>query len=100
MVKKFIQFWRGEIPLKTAFWEWTVIYGSLANLLTTIGGLSVLAANWSGWLALAIHVAPIPYNVAAVVAVWRSAARFDGSPALRDLARIGVIVWAAIASLA
>lgn len=51
-------------------------------------------------LALFIHFLPLPYNIAAGVGVWRSAARYSGNPLWAGLARIVVVIWAILATLA
>jgi hypothetical protein len=100
MTSRLRKLWRGELPLADAFWNYAIIYGSILNLLATIGALAILAIRWPALLALAVHLAPLPYNVVVVVGVWRSAGGDRGSPHWALLARILVIVWAAIATLA
>ena len=89
---------RGEIPLPAAFWLYAVGYGTIINLAVTALALGVLAAGGSGWLALAVFLAPLPYHLLAVVAVWRSAGRHP-DPQWAQAARIAVIAWAIIATL-
>lgn len=98
---KFVLFrlWRGDLPLATAFWEYAVAYGSILNLLTTFVSFAVLAMKGSTALAVALHIMPLPYNVAVVVGVWRSAARYAGERRWAEIARVAVIVWALLASL-
>jgi hypothetical protein len=100
MKSRLLQLWRGELPLATAFWDYAIIYGTILNFIATIGALVILAVKWPALLALVIHVLPIPYNFVAVVGVWRSAARHQGSPHWAMAARIVVLAWAAVAILA
>jgi hypothetical protein len=100
MIEQFVRLWRGEESLARAFWEYAILYGTLANLITTAATFAALALGLSGAIALAFFVLPIPYNIFVVVAVWRSAQRYQGSREWALLARIGVVVWALIASLA
>jgi hypothetical protein len=100
MIKLIKRLWCGEESLPRAFWEYAILYGTLVNLITTAGTFAVLALGLSGGIALAIHVLPIPYNIFVVVAVWRSAQHYKGPQEWGLVARIGVIVWALIASLA
>ena len=95
-----LRLWRGDYPLARAFWDHAIIYGSLANLIATIAALGVLAANAPGLLSLAIFLIPTPYNLVAAVGVWRSAARYRGPPVWANAARIAVIIWAVIATMA
>jgi hypothetical protein len=92
--------WRGEESLARAFWEYAILYGTVLNIVTTAGMFAAIAAGLPVALALAIHVSPIPYNVFVVVAVWRSAARYPGRAEWALLARIGVIAWALVATVA
>jgi hypothetical protein len=99
MREHFLRLWRGELPLMQAFWDYAIIYGTIANLLATLGALAALAVD-APWLALAVHFLPAPYNVVAVVGVWRSAGRYRGAPVWATAARAGVITWAVLATLA
>jgi hypothetical protein len=84
--------WRGELPLGEAFWTWAIGIGLLINLTTSALFLALITAD-RPWAALFVgYVLSVPYNVAAMVGVWRSAARYDG-PALRaELARIVTVI--------
>jgi hypothetical protein len=95
-----IRLWRGEVGLARVFWDYAIIYGSLANLITTAAAFAALTADLPVWLAVAIFFLPLPYNVLIVVAVWRSAGRYAGPPMWATLARIAIIVWATIATIA
>jgi hypothetical protein len=92
--------WSGRAPLPRAFWEYAICYGSLLNLVTTFASLAALSMGAAGLVALALHFMPLPYNLFAVVAVWRSAGHYPGPAIWGPLSRIGVIVWALIASVA
>jgi hypothetical protein len=94
-----IRLWRGEEGMARVFWEYAIVYGSLANLITTGAALAVLLADFPA-LAVAIFFLPLPYNVLIVVAVWRSASRYPGPPMWATLARVAVTVWAVIATIA
>ncbi|MPZ58283.1 MAG: hypothetical protein GEU91_17680 [Rhizobiales bacterium] len=95
-----VRLWRGEESLARAFWEYAIVYGTLANAITTIGTFAAVAADAPAWVALVIFLLPLPYNVFVVVAVWRSAVRYQGPHEWSVLARIAVIVWALIACVA
>jgi hypothetical protein len=92
--------WRGEETLARAFWEYAMLYGTLANTVTTVGMLAVVAANGPIWLAVVIHFLAAPYNLFVVIAVWRSARRYRGPPQWATLARMGVVAWGLIATAA
>ncbi len=92
--------WSGRTPLPRAFWEYAICYGTLLNLVTTFASLAMLAAGAAGLIVLAIHFLPLPYNLLAVIGVWRSGDNYRGPAIWGYLSRVGVIVWALIASVA
>jgi hypothetical protein len=100
MGKLVARLWRGKVSLPRAFWEYTILYGTLANIITTAGTFAAVAADLPVAVALAVFLLPIPYNVFVTVAVWRSAQHYRGPHEWAMLARIGVVVWALIASAA
>jgi hypothetical protein len=89
-------FWRGELRLAQAFWTWGIMGGALVNLSTTLVAVTLLLADLPAWLAALAFAIPIPWNVALVVGVWRSAARDPAaSRGFAELARIAIVAWAA-----
>jgi hypothetical protein len=98
MIAHLIRWSRGEIPLPYAFWLYAVGYGTIINLIVTGLALGVLAAGGPGWLALAVFLTPLPYNLLAVLAVWRSADRHSDAT-WANAARVGIVTWAILATL-
>jgi hypothetical protein len=94
-----LRLWHGELGLSRTFWEYAILYGTLANLATTAASFAVLAGGISGWAALIVFMLPVPYNIFIVVAVWRSADRYPGNVAWANAARIVVVAWALVVSL-
>lgn len=92
-------FWAGRLPLAEAFWTWAVAGGLALNVAATGLTLAALAAELPPALAVAVHLAPAPLNVALAVAVWRSAARYDGPRAWAEAARAAAVAWAALLML-
>jgi hypothetical protein len=92
------QLWRGEFTLQRAFWDYAIIYGSLLNLATTLAAFGAFAAGWPLAVAAVIFLLPLPYNLLAVVNVWRSAERYPGPRLWANLARIAVVLWAILAT--
>ncbi len=93
------ELWHGRKPLPRAFWRYTIFYGTLINLAFSVVSFGALAAGASGLTALALHLIPLPYNVFAVIAVWRSAAQYKGPAHWAQLARGAALVWAPIATI-
>ena len=91
-MKKLHSLWLGKLPLGEAFWTWAVCVGILVNLTTSALFLAMIAADLP-WAALFFgYGLSVPYNVLAVVGVWRSAGRHQGAASHADLARIVTII--------
>ena len=96
-----IQRWlAGDQPLSVVFWDYAIIGGFALNLVTTLAALAVVTLKWPPALALALHLLPLPYNLASAVAVWRSAGRAQGSQGWGFAARVVIVPWTALLCLA
>ncbi len=88
--------WRGKLPLVEAFWTWTIGVGLLVNLASSILFLTLIAAE-RPWMALFVgYGLSVPYNVLAMVGVWRSAARYEGDANHANLARLAAALVLAL----
>jgi hypothetical protein len=98
-MKRLRTLWRGDLPLADAFWTWTVTIGLFVNVSTTILFLMLLTLD-RPWMALiAGYAVSVPYNIVAVVGVWRSADR-DQAPGMNpDLARAASVILMGVLSL-
>jgi hypothetical protein len=91
-MRKLRALWAGELPLGEAVWTYAIGIGLLVNL-TTSGLFLALIMYDRPFAALFVgYVLSVPYNVVALVGVWRSAARYEGRAGLADLARIVTVV--------
>ncbi|NUB46189.1 hypothetical protein GEU84_017480 [Fertoebacter nigrum] len=98
-MEKLTALWRGDLRLDDAFWTWAVFGGLLVNLTTSIAFLVLLSMD-QPWPALIVGYGfSVPYNVVAVVGVWRSAARHDPPHRHGDLARAAVVILMTVLSL-
>lgn len=88
--------WRGDIPLRRAFWEYAVAYGTTANILATVAAVAAVAMSLPDAVAVGLFLIPVPYIFIAVVGVVRSANRYDGPPIWATLARIAALAWGAL----
>ena len=88
--------WRGEMPLGQVFWSFTIVFGTLFNLLATGVALVAMAGGMPAPAAVAMHLLPLPYNFVVLVGVWRSADAFAGHPFIATSARIAVAAWFAL----
>ncbi len=85
--------WRGHLPLDIAFWRFAVIYGLVLNAATTLLFMALLV-NDAGWtLLVPAFLLPLPYNLLIIVAVWRSAGRYDGPRKWVDWSRFATVLW-------
>ena len=82
--------WRGEMPLRPVFW----IYGFGVVLIFK---WSVRALADTGYsqnpIYFATAAAAVVYSVFVVIAVWRSAARFEGDKFWAYAARASIVLW-------
>lgn len=98
-MKKLKALWRGDLRLGDAFWAWALIGGLMINVTSSILFL-ILVMQDQLWPALLVgYGVSIPYNVMAVVGVWRSAARYDGPGLHADLARGATVILMIVLSL-
>jgi hypothetical protein len=91
--------WSGDLPLGEAFWTYAVIVGLAVNITTTL--LFLVLLSWDRPIAalFAGYALSVPYNIVALVGVWRSASRYDGERIHADLARIVSLVGLVLLSL-
>lgn len=103
MLSSFSDLWGGRLTLPTAFWHYMIFWGFLINLTATFASLAVLLMNnggtpqgWVALLSISLHLLPVPYNVACLVGVWRSAARPEVEATAKLLARAAACVWTSV----
>jgi hypothetical protein len=98
-LKSLYRLWAGELPLREAFWTWAVAGALAVNIVTSLLFLTLVTLD-RPILALIIgYGCSVPYNVVALVGVWRAADRHRGDPGLVVAARIVATVGLAILSL-
>jgi len=85
--------WRGDLPLEIAFWRYAIFYGLALNVIATAIFLALVVLDVPIAAAIIVHLLPVPYSIAAMVGVWRSADRYPGQRKLATYARIGVLAW-------
>ena len=86
-MRDLVPLWRGDLPLGAAFWTWAVCWGIAINTVTKLGFLVLLTQDHVMPAMLVNYGLSLPFNIVALVGVWRSAARHPGSPLHADLAR-------------
>jgi hypothetical protein len=91
-MRKLRALWSGELPLGEAFWTFAIGIGLLVNLSTSALFLALISID-RPWAALFVgYVLSVPYNIVALVGVWRAASRYEGPALHADLARIVTLV--------
>jgi len=93
-----VRLWNGEVGLASAFWEYALVFGTFAHVVTTALAYGAFAAGAPFWLAAMMFFLAAPYTLLVTLGVWRSADRYQGPAKWAHGARIAVIVWA-IASI-
>ncbi|MFP4451352.1 MAG: hypothetical protein ACLFP0_10545 [Rhodosalinus sp.] len=91
--------WSGDLDLNEAFWTWTVTVGLLVNIATSILFLMLILQDQPVAGMLIGYGLSVPYNIVAIVGVFRSAARYDGPSLHADLARLGSVLLMAALTL-
>jgi hypothetical protein len=82
----FTRRWNGEVPLAVLVWQDMIGVGTLINLIATLLAFASVIQGAPSLLALALHLAPLPFNLFLCGAIWRSP---DRSP----FARVVAGVW-------
>lgn len=80
------------MPLGEAFWIYAVAGGLAVNLVTSLLFLILVSADWLLAALVVGYGLSVPYNVVALVGVWRAAGRHEGQPALAESARIVTLI--------
>ena len=99
MVNQIRALWAGELPLPVAFWRFGVAWGLVINGVTSVMTIVTVLAEAPVWVLVPVHLLPLPYNVIALIGIWRSAARYDGEEKWADLARLVAFLGLTLLSL-
>jgi hypothetical protein len=91
--------WAGDLPLREAFWTWALVGGLAVNIVTSLLFLTLVTLERPILALLIGYGCSVPYNVVALVGVWRAADRHRGDPGLVVAARIIAAVGLTILSL-
>jgi hypothetical protein len=88
----FARRWRGEVALAVLFWRDLLAVGTLVNLFASFTALVMVAQGVAGHWAVAVHLAPLPYNLFLLAAVWRFRPR-------NRPAALAAVVWLVVVTL-
>lgn len=64
--------WHGQVPLAKILWRDMLGVGTLVNLIATILALAAIIQGAHAGVAVALHFAPMPYNLFLFAALWRA----------------------------
>lgn len=64
--------WRSEADLSVLLWRDVLFFGTLINLVAGFAAFVMISRDLAPLWALAVHLAPVPYNGFLLLAVWRS----------------------------
>lgn len=91
-MKQIGHLWRGELTLENAFWNWAVFGGLTINIFTTALSLFFIMMDHPIPALVAGYVFSVPYNIMALVGVWRSADRYGSERLNPNLVRIVTLI--------
>ena len=64
--------WAGRVPVGTVLWRDMLGVGTVLNLLASLVALAMASQGLPAGAAVAVHLAPVPYNLFLLAAVLRS----------------------------
>lgn len=67
--------WHGQVPLAVLLWRDMLGVGTVVNLIATILALAAIIQGAHAGFAVALHLAPMPYNLFLFAALWRAPER-------------------------
>lgn len=82
--------WLGQVPLDRLFWRDMLLVGTGISIASSAVALILLGLKMPLGLVLAVHFAPVPYNIFLTIAVWRAA---EQSGAKASLMLLGSALW-------
>lgn len=94
-----LRLWRGEHELQDTFWRYVILIGLLVNIATSVGFM-ILITNEHPVAALLVgYGLSVPYNIFALVALWRSANAYSGPQTTAEFMRVAGLAWIALLTL-
>jgi hypothetical protein len=82
--------WLGQVPIDRLFWRDMLLVGTGISIASSVVALILLGLKMPLGLVLAVHFAPVPYNIFLTIAVWRTA---EKSGAKASLMLLGSALW-------
>lgn len=88
--------WRGEIGLWSAFWGWLILGGILVNGMTTALNLVLVTRDLPVTGLVVGYAISVPYNLLAMIGVWRASEVFNGDPGVAKGVRWLTVIIAVV----
>jgi hypothetical protein len=91
-VKSFFRMrWQGAVSLDRLFWRDLVFVGTAISATSSAVALILLSLKMPLAVVLAMHFAPVPYNLFLTLAVWRTVEKLPGIKAW--MMTLGASLW-------
>lgn len=88
--------WHGQVPLDRVFFFDMLLIATAINLVTSFVSLMAFGFKAPDWVAVAIYLSPLPYNIFLILCIWRATERGGGSASFY---RMGALAWLVIATV-
>ena len=96
ILKDIKRLWHGEVDLFAAFWGWLILGGILVNGMTTAINLVLVTRDLPITGLVVGYAVSVPYNLLAMIAVWRASEVHDGDPGVAKGLRWLAVIIAAV----
>lgn len=83
--------WLGELPLARVFWTDMLAIGTVVNVAAGIVAMLLFVSGAPISIGVAVHFAPLPYNLLLFFAVWQAASREASRWSFP--AQVGALIW-------
>ncbi|WP_245458621.1 MULTISPECIES: hypothetical protein [unclassified Mesorhizobium] len=83
--------WQQDVPGDRLFWRDMMMVGTAINIASSALALVLLGLKLPLGVVLAVHFAPVPYNIFLTLAVWRTAEKSAGAKA--SFMMLGSALW-------
>ena len=89
--------WRGAVSLDRLFFLDMLLVATAINLAAGFASLMAFGFKAPVWVAVAIYLSPLPYNVFLVLCVWRATDSAGAGAA--SAYRLGALGWLVVATI-
>jgi hypothetical protein len=86
--------WRGEVSLERLFFFDMLLVATAINVAAAFVSIMMFGFKLPAWAAVAAFLAPVPYNIFLVSAIWRAT---EGGGSSAAGYRLSALVWLILA---